>query len=228
MSKKVSDTNHKGHQTTVSYVTGFILSLIFTAIPYYMVVHKVATGTTLLTIILGFAILQMFVQIFFFLHLGRGPKPLYNVAFFASTVGIIMVVVGGSMFIMKHLHYNMSPQDTTTKLAQDEGIDQVGGAKTGACSDLGINHKVIIKDGKVSSPHTSARLCDTLTFINNDANVRKISFGTYPNHDMYGGEIELSVRKGYPKTITLNQVGTDLLFHDHLDAQVTGSFSVQP
>jgi len=228
MSKRVSSfDHHKQHPTAVPYVTGFALSLLFTAIPYYLVSHKVVSGTTLVTTILGFALLQMLVQIFFFLHLGRGPKPLYNVAFFASTVGIILVVVGGSMFIMKHLHYNMSPRDATTKLAQDEGIDQVGGAKTGACSNIGINHRVVIKDGKVSMPHTEAHLCDTMTFINEDASVRKISFGTYPNHDAYGGEIELSVRKDHPKTLTLNQMGINLLFHDHLDPAVTGSFTVK-
>ena len=65
--------------TITSYVIGFLLSLVFTAIPYYLVVNKTVEGNTLLATILGFAVLQMAVQIFFFLHLGRGPKPLYNV-----------------------------------------------------------------------------------------------------------------------------------------------------
>jgi hypothetical protein len=170
----------------------------------------------------------MLIQIFFFLHLGRGPKPLYNVAFFVSTVGIILVVVGGSIFIMSNLHYNMAPKDVTTKLAQDEGIDQVGGEKTGACADIGANHKVIIKNGQASPRHTDAHLCDTLTFINEDSKVRDIAFGKHPSHEVYGGEIEMTVRQGYPKTITLNQPGTQLLFHDHLEPTMNGSFTVKP
>lgn len=213
------------HGTTQSYIIGFLLSLVFTAIPYYLVVNKSFSSTALLTTIMGFAVLQMSVQIYFFLHLGRGPKPLYNVVFFVSTIGIILVVVGGSIFIMNNLHYNMTPVEVTTRLAQDEAISQVGGEKTGACQGKRTNHKVTINSSKASPIHTKAHLCDTLTFINEDPTVRDIAFGPHPAHKIYGGEYEVTVRKGYAKTITLNQSGT-YLFHDHLDPTITGSFTV--
>jgi cytochrome o ubiquinol oxidase operon protein cyoD len=212
-------------KTTQSYIIGFLCSLVFTIIPYYLVIHKTVTGSALLVTILTFAVLQMCIQIFFFLHLGRGPKPLYNVVFFMGTVGTILIVVLASVFIMNNLYRNMSPIETTTKLAQDEGIAQVGGTKTGACQEIGANHQVTIKNGKISPFHTDARLCDTLTFINEDDNVREMAFGPHPQHLVYGGETEVSVRKGYPKTINLNQTGT-MLFHDHLDPNVFGDFSV--
>lgn len=212
--------------TTTSYVVGYLLSLVFTAIPFYLVVNKTITGNMLLATILGFAVLQMAVQIFFFLHLGRGPKPLYNVAFFVSTVGIILVVVLGSVFIMDHLNYNMmGPKATTTKLAQDEGIAQVGGEKTGACADIGANHQVIIKNGQMNPRHTEARLCDSLTFINQDDAALSIMFGSYAEPEDYGGEMGVTVRKGRTKTITLNQLGSHL-FHDHHHPEVPGSFVV--
>lgn len=214
------------HGTTASYVIGFLLSLLFTAIPYYLVVNKVITGSSLLATILGFAVLQMAVQIFFFLHLGRGPKPLYNVAFFISTVGIILVVVLGSIFIMDHLNYNMmTPKATTTKLAQDEGISQVGGEKTGACAYIGANHQVVIGKGQAVPLRTESHMCDSLTFINQDAAARDIMFGSYPNHEVYGGETKLTVRKGHPKTITLNQLGSHL-FYDPLQPEAAGYFTV--
>ncbi len=219
-------TRHE-HGTTRSYIVGFLLSLVFTAIPYYLVVNKSLSSAALLVTILGFAVLQMAVQIFFFLHLGRGPKPLYNVVFFVSTIGIILVVVGGSIFIMNNLHYNMTPIEATKKLAQDESISQVGGVKTGACHDVHANHKVTISNNKVSPLHTEARLCDTLTFINEDNTVHDIAFGPHPKHEAYGGENELMVRKERAKTITLNQAGT-YLFHDHLDPTITGDFTVSP
>jgi len=216
-----------GHGTMTSYVIGFILSLVFTAIPYYLVVNKIMTGSALVATILTFAVLQMGVQIFFFLHLGRGPKPLYNVAFFVSTVGIILVVVLGSIFIMDHLNYNMmmTPKSTTTKLAQDEGISQVGGQNTGACANIGANHQITILNGKVTPLHTEAYLCDSLTFINQDSIVRQIAFGAYPHSEDYGGETELTVRNGHPKTITLNQLGTHL-FYDRLQPGAAGYFNV--
>lgn len=213
------------HGTTQSYIIGFLLSLVFTVIPYYLVVHKTVTGSSLLATILGFAVLQMCIQIFFFLHLGRGPKPLYNVVFFVSTAGIILVVVVGSIFIMNNLYHNMSPAEATTKLAQAEGISQVGDAKTGACQEVYAHHQVTIKNGVVSPLHIEAHLCDTLTFINEDNALRDIAFGPHPEHYVYGGESEVNVHKGYPKTITLNQAGT-YSFHDHLDPETSGDFTV--
>ena len=213
--------------TTLSYIIGFLLSLVFTAIPYYLVVNKVISGATLLATILGFAFLQMAIQIFFFLHLGRGPKPLYNVVFFFSTMGIILVVIGGSIFIINSLQYNMSPRDVTKKLAQDESIYQVGGEKTGACQVTLTNHKVTISNGKVSPRQTQAHLCDTLTFINEDETVREMSIGTHPDHQAYSGNNDLKVIKNHPKTFTLNQAGT-YLFHDHLNPAINGEFAITP
>lgn len=215
--------NEKG--TTLSYIIGFALSLVFTIIPYYLVVNNSATDSVLLATILGFAVLQMFIQIFFFLHLGRGPKPLYNVVFFFATVAAIFVIVAGSIFIMNNLYQNMSPADVTKKLAEKEGIYQVSGEKTGACQGLYENHKIVIKDGIISPAHTEARLCDTLTFINEDDSVREMAFGVHPGHDIYGGETEVVVRKGRTKTITLNQTG-QYSFHDHLEPATAGDFAV--
>lgn len=230
----IQNTHHRNaksdgeHGTTKSYVIGFILSLIFTAIPYYMVVQKVVSGNALLATIFGIAILQMIIQIIFFLHLGRGPKPLYNVVFFVSTVGIIIVVVGGSLFIMSNLkHSYIPPKDVAKRLAEKEGIYQLGGEKTGACQGVHENHRVTIKDSKVSPLHVEARLCDSLTFSNEDITVRELTFGTHPQHGVYAGEDEHIVRKGRSKSITLNQSGT-YLFHDHIDPKIKGSFTVTP
>lgn len=216
---------HKEHGTTVSYIVGFILSLIFTIIPYYLVVSESMRGNALLATILGFAVVQMFIQIFFFLHLGRGPKPLYNVVFFFATAGAIIVIVGGSIFIMNNLYRNMSPSDITTRLAEDEGIAQIGGEETGACQGLKENHKVTIRQGAVTPALIEAERCDTLTFINEDDQLREIAFGTHPNHDSYGGEYEVVLRNSRPKSITLNQSGY-YAFHDHLDPTVKGNFLV--
>ncbi len=215
------------HSTFWSYVTGFSLSFLFTAIPYYLVVSKTVSGDSLLVTILGFALLQMVVQIFFFLHLGSGPKPLYNIAFFIATLGIILIVVVGSLFIMSHLHHYMTPTDVTTKLAEDEGISQVEDKKTGACEQTYTNHQVIINGSTLSPQHIDAHLCDTLTFIAQDNAVHQIGFGSHPKHTDYSGEDDLLVRKGHNYTITLNQSGA-YNFHDHLHPDLVGSFTVAP
>lgn len=215
------------HGTMKSYVIGFILSLVFTFISYYMVVNQTVRGSLLLATILAFAVLQMIIQIIFFLHLGRGPKPLYNVVFFISTVGIILLVIGGSIMIINNLHYNMAPLDQAKKLANDEGIYQIGGEQTGACQGQHANHQITIKNDQVSPLYTLARKCDTLTFINEDSGIREINFGAHPQHEVYAGETELLIRKSKAKTITLSESGT-YQFHDHLHAETAGGFTVNP
>jgi cytochrome o ubiquinol oxidase operon protein cyoD len=213
--------------TVKSYIIGFILSLLFTAIPYMIVTGKTVTGSPLLVIILGFAFLQMAVQIFFFLHLGRGPKPLYNVGFFVGTFFAILVVVVGSVFIMDHLHQNMSPTETKLSLAEGEAISQINGQKTGACKGIHPNHRITFASSLATPGYVEARRCDTLTFINQDEKPRDITFGTHPQHSAYSGQSDLQLRAGRGKTITLNLQGS-FEFHDHLDPNVSGSFVVNP
>ncbi|HSH55267.1 MAG TPA: cytochrome o ubiquinol oxidase subunit IV [Candidatus Limnocylindrales bacterium] len=214
------------HGTMRSYIVGFILSLVFTAIPYYLVVSQAITGTVLLAAILAFAFLQMAVQLFFFLHLGRGPKPLYNVGFFLGTFGAILVVVVGSIYIMSHLHYNMSPDEKSVKLAEDEGIHQLHGKKTGACRGVYENHKIRIKNNIVTPGYIEAHQCDTISFIKEDDATRAITFGSHPQHLSYAGEMELQLHKNRAKTITLNQIGT-YQFHDHHNPGTAGYFTVK-
>ncbi|NBU33938.1 cytochrome o ubiquinol oxidase subunit IV [bacterium] len=218
--------NGSEHGTVKSYVIGFLLSLLFTFIPYVIVVNQVVTGTKLLITILGFGVIQAIIQVTFFLHLGRGPKPNWNQFFFVSTIAIILIVVGGSIIIIQNLHYNMSPQDKVKKIANDENIYQVGGKETGACKVIGKNHIVVIRNGEVKPLLTTTKKCDTLSFVNND-DKREITFGAHPNHDVYAGETELVIRKGRSKTITLSEVGT-FQFHDHLQPGTAGNFIVKP
>jgi cytochrome o ubiquinol oxidase subunit IV len=215
------------HGTTRSYVVGFVLSLVFTIIPYHLVVNKVLTDDALLVTIVGIAILQMFIQIFFFLHLGRGPKPFYNVVFFFATAGLIVLVIGASLFIMNNLYHNMSPEEAVRKLAQKEGISQIGGEETGACQGNKDNHIITINGSKANPMHIEAQRCDTLTFMNEDELKHEIAFGTHPEDASYGGEDEVVLDDGRPETITLNESG-DFVFHDHMDPNLTGHFSVAP
>lgn len=218
---------HNDHGTAKSYVIGFILSLIFTFIPYMLVVNQTITGNALLYTIVAFAMIQMLIQVTFFLHIGRGPKPNWNLFFFISTFGIVLFVVIGSIFIMQNLHYNMSPEDKVKKLVNDENIYQVGGQETGSCRELYKNHIITIKDGVANPILISTHKCDTLTFINDDDKTREITFGEHPNHGNYAGETELVIKAGRSKTLSLSEEGT-FNFHDHLQPDTAGTFIVMP
>lgn len=229
MSKEPNETTHeREHATTRSYIIGFVLSLVFTIIPYYMVSEHVVSGNALLATILAFGLIQMIIQLVFFLHLGREKKPYWQVWFLLGTVGAIFVVVGGSIWIMGHLHYNMTPvtpESASKKLIEDEGIAQLGGEKTGACEGQHTTHKVMIKGNTISPSRIVANMCDKITFISEDGETRYIMFGSFDEPEAYGGEDMLTITGRRPKTIVLNEPGTHQ-FHDHKNAETTGQFTV--
>lgn len=223
--ENVPASSHPG--TVWSYVIGFALSLVFTIIPYYMVRAQLITGMALLLTILGFAVIQMLVQIFFFLHLGRGPKPFYNVVFFVATAGMIVLVVGASLIIMANLYHNMSPEEYTRRLAQEENISQVSGRATGACQGANANHMVMIKNSEVSPQNTEAHRCDLLIFMDDDNASHTLAFGSVQKPVSYGGIFEVTITGGQSKSITLNQTG-DFSFYDQSNHNITGHFTVKP
>jgi cytochrome o ubiquinol oxidase subunit IV len=227
--KPTPTTLKREHGTTASYVRGFLLSLLFTLIPYYLITEHPVSGTVLLAVIIAFAVLQMVVQVLFFLHLGRERKPYWQTGFLVATVGAIFVVVVGSLWIMNHLHSNMTPvtaADESKKLIEDEGIYQIGGEKTGACQGVHATYKVTFQDGIINPSHIAARLCDNLTFINEENASRYIMFGSPDKPEVYGGQNMVTVTKERAKTLVLNEPGTHL-FSDMANG-TSGDFTVTP
>lgn len=220
-------SQHEEHGTIGAYIVGFVLSLIFTIIPYYLVTQKVMTGRTLIAAILGIALLQMVIQLVFFLHLGRGPKPLYNIVFFFATAGVIVITIGASLFIMDNLYRTMSPGEIIIKQAQKENIAQIGGQETGACAQNKDSHLVIIQDGRVTPGLIEAQRCDTLSFINEDDQVYTIVFQSGSEAVSYGGEDELVLDDGRAETITLNETGA-FSFSEQDLPELSGQFTVVP
>lgn len=116
------------HGSVRSYLFGFAISLALTLGSYYAVVAHINSGRSLFSqellilLVLCFAVMQLFVQLIFFLHLGFEKGPKWNLAFFISTVGIILIIVLGSIWIMYHLNYNMMPKQMEDYIIWKEGI----------------------------------------------------------------------------------------------------------
>jgi cytochrome o ubiquinol oxidase subunit IV len=216
------------HATATPYVIGFVLSLAFTLVPYYLVVKKSLSVNTLLATILVFAVLQMLVQLLFFLHLGREKKPRFNLLFLMSTVSIILLVVVGSLWIMSHLRHNMTGIAVTDKITTDEAVHQIDGMQAGTCpGGSGKNLRILLKDNTVTPANTDAHVCDTLIIINQDSTARNIDFGTGDKAQTYAGDSGESIRPGRSVMITLTQPGM-YTFHDRVQSKMTGHFTVAP
>ncbi|MFC3804335.1 cytochrome o ubiquinol oxidase subunit IV [Cohnella sp. GCM10012308] len=95
---------HESHGSLKSYVLGFVLSLILTAIPLILVLNDIVTGNAADVVLLVTAVLQFVVQLFFFMHLKEEKKPRYNLMTLLLGLVIVVTIVAGSIWIMK---YNM-------------------------------------------------------------------------------------------------------------------------
>lgn len=109
---------------TKAYVVGFVLSMLLTCAAYFLVVNHLLNGGVLIAAIIGLALVQLAVQLIFFLNLGQESKPRWKLAVFLSTVSIILTIVIGSLWIMNNLNYShmRTPAETDTYILHEEGI----------------------------------------------------------------------------------------------------------
>jgi cytochrome o ubiquinol oxidase operon protein cyoD len=109
-----------------SYITGFILSLLLTFAAFGAVwAHQgqgLLTTPWLIAALLVLAAAQLMVQLLFFLHVGNETKPRWNMAALLFAGLVLLIIVGGSLWIMKNLDYHMDPTATSEFLIKDEGI----------------------------------------------------------------------------------------------------------
>lgn len=101
------------HGWNVSYkpqFIGFILSIMLIIAAYRIVTHHHLSEGLLTLTLVGLALGQAVVQLVFFLHLGLETKPRWNMLMFLFTVMVILIVLGGSLWIMDNLDYNLMPK----------------------------------------------------------------------------------------------------------------------
>ena len=91
-----------------SYLTGFALAVILTVIPFGLVATKALPASLTLAIIAVAAIIQVLVHLRYFLHLDLKSTPRENLLAIAFAAILIVIMVGGSFWIMMDLHHRMA------------------------------------------------------------------------------------------------------------------------
>jgi cytochrome o ubiquinol oxidase subunit IV len=84
---------------------------LLTATSFFVVSTDLVWQPSIPIAIIVLAIAQMGVHIVFFLHITTGPDNTNNVMALAFGVLIVLLVVGGSLWIMANLNQNMMPMD---------------------------------------------------------------------------------------------------------------------
>ncbi len=107
------DDNGAAHGTLKSYITGFVLAAILTAIPFWLVMDRVfASSRTTALVILAFAVVQIVVHIIYFLHMDTKSESGWNMLALIFTLVLVVITLSGSIWIMYHLNSNMMPMST--------------------------------------------------------------------------------------------------------------------
>ena len=106
------DDEHGGasHSTFKGYMTGFVLAVILTVIPFWLVLAKVfPSSSTTALVILGIAAVQIVVHMIYFLHMNTRSEGGWSLLALAFTVVLLFIMLAGSIWVMYHLNANMMP-----------------------------------------------------------------------------------------------------------------------
>jgi cytochrome o ubiquinol oxidase operon protein cyoD len=104
------DANDRaGRGSLGSYITGLVLAVALTAVPFWMVMGGSMSVPTALVGVAAAAVVQILVHLVFFLHMNGSSGQRWNIVAFLFAVLMVVILVGGSFWIMNHLNHNMMP-----------------------------------------------------------------------------------------------------------------------
>jgi cytochrome o ubiquinol oxidase operon protein cyoD len=93
-----------------SYLLGFALSVLLTVISFALPASNLVWAPGIPVALIVFAIAQMGVHLVFFLHITTAPDNTNNAMALAFGVLIVVLVIGGSLWIMANMNRNMMPE----------------------------------------------------------------------------------------------------------------------
>ncbi|MDI1297085.1 MAG: cytochrome o ubiquinol oxidase subunit IV [bacterium] len=111
---------HAGvHGTMGSYMIGFGLSVLLTAIPFWLVMSG-ALGNTQTTalVIMAFAVVQIVVHMIYFLHMSTRSEGGWSMMALLFTLVLVVITLSGSTWVMYHLNHNMMPPMSEHDMSQ--------------------------------------------------------------------------------------------------------------
>ena len=93
------------------YVKGFILAVILTAIPFYLVMNNVITDRSTAVAVLGiFAIVQVLVHMVYFLHMNGKIQGGWTMLSTIFTVIFLAIAISGTLWVMHNMNTHMMPE----------------------------------------------------------------------------------------------------------------------
>lgn len=117
------------HSTFSGYMAGFVLSIILTAIPFWLVMTKViADRQTAVLVLGGLAVLQILVHMVYFLHMDGKAESGWTLLSTIFTVVFVAIGISGTLWVIFHMNANMMPTHTDMP-AMEQAAQPEGAAK---------------------------------------------------------------------------------------------------
>lgn len=108
--------DHEPHGTLREYLIGFALSVVLTAIPFWLLMGNVSwSKQTIAFVIMAFAAVQMVVHMVFFLHMTPKSEDGWTLTSLVFTLILVVITLAGSLWVMYHLDNNMMPKHETSQ-----------------------------------------------------------------------------------------------------------------
>lgn len=104
-----ADHGGSGHGTMRDYVIGFLLSVVLTAIPFWLVMARPFPAGVTAALIVAFAVVQMVVHMVYFLHMNGKSEGGWTMTALVFTLILVVIMLTGSLWVMYHLNANMMP-----------------------------------------------------------------------------------------------------------------------
>jgi len=111
-SHSAADHHHDGadHGTLSTYLLGFVLSVVLTAIPFWLVMGGALPSKQITAlVIMAFAAVQIVVHMIYFLHMNTKAENGWSMMAMIFTVVMVVIALSGSLWVMNHLNSNMMP-----------------------------------------------------------------------------------------------------------------------
>ena len=106
-----------GEITLSGYLTGFVLSVVLTAVPFYLVMSGVLGDKQVTAlVIMAFAAVQIVVHMIYFLHMNTTSEGGWSMMALIFTVIMVVIAMTGSLWVMHHLNGNMMPLHDMSRL----------------------------------------------------------------------------------------------------------------
>jgi cytochrome o ubiquinol oxidase subunit IV len=101
--------DHSVREAVQGYLMGLVLAALLTVASFSVLHTNLIWGPGIVVMLVVLAIAQIGVHLVFFLHLTTAPDNTNNIFALAFGILIVILIIGGSIWIMHHLNERMMP-----------------------------------------------------------------------------------------------------------------------